>query len=71
MEEFAGAFRDRGLPLHCLIANAGVMVPEGTASTTEDGFEVTIGTSVSFNTCPLVSAASSSLCCPPSFGSST
>jgi hypothetical protein len=38
---FAEAFLARGLPLHCLINNAGLGLPH--EAHTEDGFETTIG----------------------------
>ena len=38
IREFAGSFKERGIPLHTLINNAGIMaVPKGT---TVDGFEL-------------------------------
>lgn len=38
---FADAFLAHGLPLHCLINNAGLGLPH--EAHTEDGFETTIG----------------------------
>lgn len=41
VRSFADAFLARGLPLHCLINNAGLGLPH--EAHTEDGFETTIG----------------------------
>jgi NAD(P)-dependent dehydrogenase (short-subunit alcohol dehydrogenase family) len=41
IKSFASEFKATGLPLHGLVCNAGVMVPEQEA--TEDGMEIDIG----------------------------
>eukprot|EP00887_Chlorella_sp_A99_P008265 scaffold12.g8265.t1 len=45
IRKFADDFRATGQPLHCLVNNAGVQIPEGVEKT-EDGFEVHVGTVV-------------------------
>ena len=41
IQTFAKNFKEKGLPLHILINNAGIMCPP--FGTTEDGFELTFG----------------------------
>ena len=38
---FARSFKEKGLPLHILVNNAGIMLPP--YGTTEDGFELQFG----------------------------
>jgi len=43
VREFVAEFEKRQLPLHVLINNAGISLPQGTVEKTADGFEAHIG----------------------------
>jgi NAD(P)-dependent dehydrogenase (short-subunit alcohol dehydrogenase family) len=44
VRRFAAAWERRGLPLHCLVNNAGVFAMGAARQATPDGFEAHLGT---------------------------